>query len=360
MKKKLLIFYPNIKNDGCKKTLELYCQQFLKRFEITLLTNTINNTLLKKLNSKINIVNPKNVFFKKNFLLNEIFCIFYFLKFRNRDKIIFSLDGHFFLLLLKLFKFKFKLIIRIANPILVNNWRLFSTDPGLKIGRLDLMLMRYANLVILYKKEHLKILYNKFNIKNSLLIRNYFPQKKSLKKRVQKKYNIAFVGRLVENKDPIFFLENCLRLNKNLYSKIFIIGSGPLLKDLKIISRKHSHKVKFIKFIKDPFKSFHNKINLFCLTSKYDGTPNVLGEAISYKIPCLAPKNVGCSNELLDIGKGGELYRLGDKDNFLSKINLIFKNYNKAIKKADKAYKGLNKYNKINTLDKLENKIYKI
>ena len=32
------------------------------------------------------------------------------------------------------------------------------------------------------------------------------------------------------------------------------------------------------------------KNRFVCLTSLFDGTPNVLGEAISYKIPCIAPK----------------------------------------------------------------------
>ena len=351
MKKRLFIFHPNIKNDGCKKTLELYCDHFVKKFKITLITNTLNTNLLKKINSDVKIINPRNFFFKKNC------CIFYFLRFKNTSSTVLSLDGHFLLLFLKLLKQKFKLIVRIANPIIKKNKNFFTTDPGLEIGNLDLMLMRFADLVVLYNKEHSKILLNTFKVKKTLIIRNYFPKIILPQKIIKKKYNISFVGRLVKNKDPVFFLKSCLKLNENFYSKILVIGSGPLLKDLKEISKKHSGKVKFFKFVKDPFKSLHKKIDIFCLTSKYDGTPNVLGEAISYKIPCLSPKNVGCSNELLGNGKYGELYEQNNQKDFLKKLKIIIKKYRNSITKAEKAYKGLEKYNKSSTLSKLEKKL---
>ena len=188
MKKRLFIFHPNINNDGCKKTLELYCDHFVKKFKITLITNTLNRNLLKKINSEVKIINPKNFFFKKNFLLNEIYCIFYFLRIKNKNSTVLSLDGHFLLLFLKLFKLNFKLIVRIANPIIKNNKNFFTTDPGLKIGYLDLILMRFADLVVLYNKEHSKILLNTFKVKKILIIRNYFPKiilpKKKLKKNI--------------------------------------------------------------------------------------------------------------------------------------------------------------------------------
>jgi len=65
MKKKLIIFYPNISNDGCKKTLELYSQYFIKKFNLFLITNTSDLSLLKNINSKVNIINPKSTFFEK-------------------------------------------------------------------------------------------------------------------------------------------------------------------------------------------------------------------------------------------------------------------------------------------------------
>ena len=65
------------------------------------------------------------------------------------------------------------------------------------------------------------------------------------------------------------------------------------------------------------------RIDAICITSKYDGTPNVLGEAVAYKIPCLAPKNVGLSNVILLNGKGGYLYKPNSNSNFKHKLSSI-------------------------------------
>ena len=124
---------------------------------------------------------------------------------------------------------------------------------------------------------------------------------------------------------------------------------------LQVKDKFKNNKIKIINTITElkPRK----KIDIFCLTSKYDGTPNVLGEAISYKIPCLSPKNVGCSNELLGNGKYGELYEQNNQKDFLKKLKIIIKKYRNSITKAEKAYKGLEKYNKSSTLSKLEKKL---
>ena len=52
-------------------------------------------------------------------------------------------------------------------------------------------------------------------------------------------------------------------------------------------------KVKIYGYIENGLKKLNKKIDILCITSKFDGTPNVLGEAVSFKIPCLAPRNVG-------------------------------------------------------------------
>ena len=45
-------------------------------------------------------------------------------------------------------------------------------------------------------------------IKNVKIVRNFFPKYKGRKKK-KKTYNVFFVGRLVPDKDPVFFLKNC-------------------------------------------------------------------------------------------------------------------------------------------------------
>ena len=78
-----------------------------------------------------------------------------------------------------------------------------------------------------------------------------------------------------------------------------------------------------------------------------------MGEAISFKIPCVAPKSVGNVNELLGNGKFGNIYKSEDEKSFIAVVTKALKNYNQSINKAKLAYKNLELYNKKNTLEKL-------
>ena len=108
------------------------------------------------------------------------------------------------------------------------------------------------------------------------------------------------------------------------------------------------------------YLQLNKKIDIICITSKFDGTPNVLGEAVSYKIPCLAPRNVGLSNMVLLNGMGGYLYKSNSSDSFKSKLSSMLLNYDKAINKSNLAYKGLERFSYNNTLLKLKKYINEI
>ena len=112
--------------------------------------------------------------------------------------------------------------------------------------------------------------------------------------------------------------------------------------------------------MENAIKRLNKKIDIICITSKFDGTPNVLGEAVSYKIPCLAPKGVGLSNLILLNGKGGYLYEPNSNKNFQLQLKSMLLNYNKAINKSNLAYKKLERFNYKNTLIKLKKSIDEI
>ena len=89
---------------------------------------------------------------------------------------------------------------------------------------------------------------------------------------------------------------------------------------------KNKNNIFFHGFIKNPFKKYLNKIDLLCINSKYDGTPNVMGEAMSHGIPILAPKNVGLTNLFIGNNKYGYLYKSEDSKSFKK-----YKPYNKKL-----------------------------
>ena len=81
---------------------------------------------------------------------------------------------------------------------------------------------------------------------------------------------------------------------------------------------------------------------------------------MAFKIPCLAPRNVGLANLFLANGKFGYLYKANSGIDFQKKLRQILLNYKKAIIKSKYGYQALDRFNKNNTLLKLEKEISKI
>ncbi len=356
MTKKIYLFCPSIYDGGLEKTLAIYANFLAKTFDIILITNTFNSKRLETINKNVKVINFKNKFFLKNRILNNLFCIFKMLMIKERKLTVFSLHDHFFLCLLKFFKARYKLIIRTQTAI-INEKNKKEEDYIKKqffLRNLVTFFYKYTDLVITFSEQNKSYLKKNIKVKNVEVIYNYFAKNKRLKKK-KKIYNVFFLGRLVPDKDPIFFLDNCLSLSKKIRFNIGIVGKGNCYQKLKSLSNKNPQgNVKIYGYMENAIKRLNKKIDIICITSKFDGTPNVLGEAVSYKIPCLAPRGVGLSNFILLKGKGGYLYEPNSDKDFQFKLRSMLQKYNKAIYKSNLAYKELKRFDYKNTLIKLK------
>lgn len=359
VKQKIYFHYPNIINDGIKRTFEVYYNHFKSKYNLILVTNS-NKDLIKK-SSEIKTLGSKIKIIEKFNFLNNILCAFKIIFLNDKKKIIFSLDDHLILSFLKMIGFNFKLIIRTPNPIynIYNKDELrFLNNSGFT-NKYEIFFYKFANLVISYSQQNVLSLKKFFNVKHAKLIYNFFDKKPPRKKRQKKIYNIFFIGRLVDSKDPVFFLKNMIEITKKIDVKIYFLGEGKLLKTLKNISRGNKN-IKFLKYTDKPYEKYSKIMDLICITSKFDGTPNVLGESIARSIPCVAPRNVGLANILLNNGKYGHLYTQGNDKSFQREIINALENYKETIKKSMLALKGLDKFSKKNTLESLDKLISKL
>ena len=362
MTKKIYLFCPSIHDGGLEKTLAIYANFLAKKFDIVLITNTFNSKRLKTIDKNVKIINFKNKFFLKNRIFNNLFCVFKMLMIKEKKLTVFSLHDHFFLCLLKFFKVRYKLIIRTQTAI-INKKNKKEEDYIKKqffLRNLVTFFYKYTDLVITFSEQNKLYLKKDIKVKNVKVIYNYFPKNKGVKKK-KKIYNVFFLGRLVPDKDPIFFLKNCLSLSQKINFNIGIVGKGNCYQTLKYLSNKNAKSnVKIYGYMEDAIKKLNKKIDIICITSKFDGTPNVLGEAVSYKIPCLAPRGVGLSNFILLNGKGGYLYKPNSDKDFQFKLNLMLQKYNEAIYRSNFAYKELDRFDYKNTLMKLKKYIDEI
>ena len=360
-KKDIFLFCPFIHDGGLEKTLKIYSSFLSKKFNVFLVTNTFNKKRLNILDKKVQIINFKNKFFSKNRILNNIYCILKTLSTSKKKLLIFSLQDHFFWCILKFLKLDFKLILRTQTAII--NLKNKSEEKFLKkkffLRKIITFFYKYADLVITFSNQNKLYLEKKIKVKNVKVIYNYFP-KFSGTKRKKKIYNVFFIGRLVPDKDPIFFVKNCIGLNNKINFNINVVGKGQCLHEIEKICNNSRKKIKIYGFIENGLQKLNKKIDILCITSKFDGTPNVLGEAVSFKIPCLAPKNVGLSNLILSNGKSGYLYQPNSDMSFQNNLYKMLNNYDLAITKSKKAYKNLDKFNLENTLEKLQKSINEI
>ena len=90
--------------------------------------------------------------------------------------------------------------------------------------------------------------------------------------------------------------------------------------------------------------SYGKKSDLFVLSSKYEGLPNVLLESVVLKKFIVSTDCPTGPSEILDKGKGGYLFDIGDHKNLSEIIFKYYKNKSISYPKIDHAYKRLYRF----------------
>ena len=88
---------------------------------------------------------------------------------------------------------------------------------------------------------------------------------------------------------------------------------------------KINNKVKFINFTQNPYPLI-DQSDLLILSSKYEGLPNVLLEALALKKFVISSKCPTGPKEILLNGKGGLLFKVGDYAELKEKISYYLDN----------------------------------
>ncbi len=145
-----------------------------------------------------------------------------------------------------------------------------------------------------------------------------------IKPRNNKKIIIT-ITRLVEQKDNENLIEafNLLQ-NKLSGSKLWILGDGSKKSDLESLVKKYrlQKKVTFFGWVRNP-KEYLLKSSLFVLSSKREGLPYVLLEAMKYGLPVISTDSPYGPREILDNGKYGTLVPVGKPDTMSKAIHRI-------------------------------------
>ncbi len=130
---------------------------------------------------------------------------------------------------------------------------------------------------------------------------------------------IAGVGRIAPQKDFTTLIKAFAELLKVKEARLLLIGDRDnykteyeklvdLIKTLNI-----EDKVKFTGQVDNPF-AYLSKVSLFALSSRYEGLPGVLIQALACGCPSVATDCPSGPKEILEDGKYGELVTVGDHE----------------------------------------------
>jgi glycosyltransferase involved in cell wall biosynthesis len=363
-KKTLVIFMPSIESGGVEKNLFII-SNYLANNLLTKIVLITSETKFKNLfNKKITVVSPLRIF-KTNsrrikFYLSLLLLLLYFIK--NKNFIVLSFQANIYAI------FLCKILgIRILA-------RSNSSPVGWSSNLIKKFIFRFllnlADRVIVNSLDFKKIIDREFHIDSSCILN---PFNKTLsKKQSKKKINIKFfknskkilkiinVARLTDQKDHLTLLKAIMLIKDEIPLKLLIIGKGinkNLLENF-VANNKLSNRVKLVGYKKNSL-NFINKSDLFILSSRYEGLPNVLLEAICLKKFVISSDCSTGPREILSNGKGGLLFKVGDEYDLANKILYFYHNKDKLKKMKIYAYQQLSRYNYKYNLRKYLNLINK-
>ncbi|WP_342822153.1 glycosyltransferase [Candidatus Lucifugimonas marina] len=140
---------------------------------------------------------------------------------------------------------------------------------------------------------------------------------------------IVSVGRLSEQKDFATMIRAFSVLNKKTSARLFIIGEGPDKEDLVALADELeiSSEIQFHNFTDNPYK-YMARASVFALSSRWEGAPNVLIEALTLGVPVVSTDCRSGPNEILLDGEGGLLVPIAEPESMATSIQHLLDNQN--------------------------------
>ena len=364
MKKKyLVIFMPSIEGGGVEKNLFIIANYFSsKDNNIKLITASKGFDQKFK---NIDIIKPKLSFLKNTSRkFKYLICLLELLKLilSRKEVSVFAFQANLYCIILcKIFnikviirsnssptgwsknslkKFIFKYLLGLADKVIVNSIDfkkqfkvLFNINAKCIYNPLN------KSEILKYSKEYVELPF-------------YQKNKKSLK--------IITIGRFTDQKDHSTLLRSLNEIKNKIDFKLLIIGRGVnKYKMINYIKENNLKKnVKILPFQNNPFKYLMIS-DLFILTSKFEGLPNVLLEAAVLKKFIISTNCPTGPREILQNGKGGFLFKIGDYKNLSQKILNYHQNKKKLKVKINHNYKNLVRFDINKNLQKYYTEIKK-
>ena len=344
--KKLLVFIPSIEDGGVEKNLFLilnYLSTKIGSIDLITYNDQYKNNFVKK----VNIINPILNFYKFKSRMPKYFLCLSVLIYKllfNKNYIVLSFQANIYVIILS----------KILGIDVISRSNSSSTGWSKNFFKqlIFLYLFKKARKIIVNSFDFKKEMDKKYKIKSSCILNPFnFKQinknsRVKAKKIFVKKNSIKLisVGRLTYQKDFTTLLRAINLIKDKKKIELAIIGKGIEKQKLQNFIERNDLKdcVYLLGYKSNPFK-YIKQADIFLLTSLFEGSPNVLIEAMYLKKYIISTNCPTGPREILDNGKYGSLVPVG---NFrkIAKLILNYRFNKKNKKKIDGGFKSLKKY----------------
>lgn len=168
---------------------------------------------------------------------------------------------------------------------------------------------------------------------------------------------ILSIGRLTKAKDYPTLIRAFALVRKKMEARLVILGEGELREELgNLVHQLNIEKdVSLAGFVDNPYV-YLKRASLFVLSSKWEGLPTVLVEAMAFGCPVISTDCKSGPKEILESGKYGILVPVGDittlayhMEKMLTEDKSVIFPEKLLMKKADEfeVHKIINEYEKI-------------
>ena len=136
------------------------------------------------------------------------------------------------------------------------------------------------------------------------------------------KLNLLAAGRLTYQKGFDILIRELAEI-ENIDFHLYILGDGEDKEDLIQLRRDHKldDRISFLGNVNNPYAYMVNS-DVFVLSSRFEGFPNVVLESLSCGTPVLANNCLGGINEIIKPGYNGEIFSF-EKNNFKEYLKKI-------------------------------------
>lgn len=239
-----------------------------------------------------------------------------------------------------------------------------------KIERFGKRLEKYDKIVAIcdeMKEELQKIypkiknkiirIYNPFDFERIEFLKNNEDELSLMDKELLKEKYIVAIARLDNVQKDFFTLIKAFKLLKEdgFDEKLYIVGDGPSYDEIKndIVKNGLEKDIILLGKRKNPYIWLKNSI-LFVHSSKYEGLPTVLIEALVCNKMIISSNCPTGPKEILCDEKCGKLYEVGDFKTLRKLLTLYIKNENERKKFFEKILKRKEDFNKEKIIEEYE------